>query len=72
MIFVNKENDDVIMLKGLKENYLSFRTENTEFYPETFKSFMYMLIYDTLNGRNDYKLENMTSNELIRFLNRIK
>ena len=72
MTFLNKEDGNAITLEVLKACYLAFRAANPEFYPETFKSFLYMFIYDALNGRNDYKLENITSNELIRFLNRIK
>ena len=64
--------DNVISLQQLKREYEEFKRNDADNFPDTFIEYLYIVFIDTINGRNDCTIANMTAKEACRFIKRLQ
>lgn len=71
MTMIDRNTDTIYTLSALKREYETFKKSDPLNHAETFKRELSVIIMDTINGRNDFSIINMTSDDISNMLNRL-
>ena len=64
--------EKAISLQQLKTEYMEFKRNDSNNFPDSFTEYLYIVLLDTINGRNDCSIANMTAKEACSFIERLQ
>lgn len=64
--------EKTVSLQQLKTEYMEFKRNDTDNFPDSFTEYLYIILIDTINGRNDCTIANMTAKEAASFIERLE
>lgn len=68
MTLKNLYDDSIVTIKDLFDGWKENRKTDPENYSKYFVRYMIVIIMDTINGRNDYNIIDLTPTEIERLL----
>lgn len=64
--------EKTVSLQQLKREYTEFKRNDKDNFPDSFTEYLYIILIDTINGRNDCTIANMTAKEAASFIERLE
>ena len=68
MKLYNTENDTVVSLQEMHKKWAQFKNMDSLNHADNFKTELYNILLDAINGRNNYKVVNLTMNETCNYI----
>ena len=72
MKLVDMITDRATTMPELYAMYMDFRATDPGNHAETFRTELYNILMDTVNGRNDFRIDYLTPAEICNFILKIK
>lgn len=72
MRFIDKDNDRELNLIDLYNHFQEMKSGTDTGFPNNFPVFLFVLIMDTLNGRNNLHIIGLTGEEVYNIVNKLK
>ena len=72
MKFLDLYDENVYTINDLKNDWAKFKEEEPENHAEQFTTEFYVILMDTINGRNDIEIIGLTPNEICNYILKLK